>query len=67
VISNQLARYLKKGVEAESSVGICLERSPEMIVALLAVLSGRRLPSVGSSYPPERLRLMLNKPELHPY
>ncbi len=36
---NQLAHYLQKlGVQAEVVVGICLERSPEFIVSILAIL-----------------------------
>jgi amino acid adenylation domain-containing protein len=36
--ANQFARYLRiLGVEAESLVGICLERSPEMVAALLGI------------------------------
>jgi len=37
--SNQLARHLRElGVGAETLVGICVERSLEMVVGLLAVL-----------------------------
>jgi non-ribosomal peptide synthetase component F len=36
---NQLARYLaQQGVRAESAVGVCLERSAEMMVGLLGIL-----------------------------
>ncbi len=45
--ANQLAHYLiTLGVGAESLVGVCLERSPELIVSLLAILKA------GSAYIP---------------
>ncbi len=59
--SNQLAHYLKKiGVKTESLVGICVERSPEMIIGLLGVLKagGAYLP-LDPSYPQERLNFIL--------
>jgi amino acid adenylation domain-containing protein len=60
--ANQLAHYLRtKGVAAETLVGISIERSPEMIVALLGILKagGTYLP-LDASYPRERLAFMLN-------
>ena len=59
--ANQLARYLKtQGVGPESVVGICLERCPDLVVALFGVLKagGACLP-LDPSYPPERLAYML--------
>ncbi len=59
--ANQLAHYLRSlGVGPESLVGLCLERSPELIVATLAVLKagGVYLP-LDPSYPRERLKAML--------
>ena len=59
--SNQLAHHLQAlGVGPEVIVGICLARSPDMIVALLAVLKagGAYLP-LDPTYPPERLSFML--------
>src|SRR5205814_9215755 len=55
--ANRLARYLQKhGVGLEARVGVCLERSAEMMVALLGILKagGAYLP-LDPSYPPERL------------
>lgn len=59
--ANQLGHYLKElGVGPETRVGILLERSVEMPVALLAVLkAGGAYVAFDPSYPPERLRYML--------
>jgi amino acid adenylation domain-containing protein len=59
--SNQLARCLQRsGVGREAFVGICLERSLEMIVAILATLKagGAYLP-LDAGYPRSRLAFML--------
>ncbi|MBD0264764.1 MAG: AMP-binding protein, partial [Tolypothrix sp. Co-bin9] len=59
--ANQLAHYLKTlGVKPEVLVGICIERSFEMLVGLLAILKagGAYLP-LDPAYPKERLALML--------
>ncbi|MEZ5920172.1 MAG: amino acid adenylation domain-containing protein [Parvularculaceae bacterium] len=56
-----LARYLRgQGVGADEPVGVCLERSPEMVVALLAVLKagGAYLP-IDPAYPAARRLYML--------
>jgi amino acid adenylation domain-containing protein len=60
--ANQLARYLKaQQVGPESVVGICLERSVEMIVAMLAVLkAGAAYLPLDPAYPESRLNLMLD-------
>ena len=60
--SNQLAHYLRQlGVGAEVLVGICIERSLEMIVGMLGILKagGAFLP-LDPTYPLERLSFMLN-------
>ena len=60
--ANQLAHYLRKlGVGPERLVGICVERSPEMIVGMLAILKagGGYLP-LDPSYPMERLEFIIN-------
>ncbi|MDQ2975526.1 MAG: amino acid adenylation domain-containing protein [Acidobacteriota bacterium] len=64
--ANQLAHYLKaKGVAAETRVGICIERSPEMIVALLAILkAGGVYVPLDPAYPQARLRFMLEDAEV---
>ena len=61
--ANLLAHHLRRlGVTTESLVGICLERSTEMVVAVLAVLKagGAYLP-LDPTYPKDRLAFMLNE------
>ena len=59
--ANQLAHYLRKlGVRPETRVAICVERSLEMVVGLLAVLkAGGCYVPMDPSYPVERLSYML--------
>jgi amino acid adenylation domain-containing protein len=59
--ANQLAHYLRKrGVVAEAAVGICAERSFEMIVGLLGILkAGGVYVPLDPHYPQERLSFML--------
>ncbi|NER27074.1 MAG: amino acid adenylation domain-containing protein, partial [Symploca sp. SIO1C4] len=60
--ANQLAHYLNKlGVKPEILVGICVERSLEMIVGVLGILKagGAYLP-LDPTYPAERLAFMLS-------
>src|SRR5437016_9153646 len=59
--ANQLAQQLRAlGVGAETVVGLCLERSLEMVVGLIGILNagGAYLP-LDPSYPAERLCFML--------
>src|SRR5215831_3792904 len=59
--ANQLAHYLRKlGVGPEVLVGICMDRSIEMIVGLLGILkAGGAYVPLDPEYPKERLRFML--------
>ena len=59
--ANQLARYLQSlGVKPEVLVGICVERSLEMIIGLLGILkAGGAYVPLDSNYPPERLAFIL--------
>src|SRR5271166_428145 len=59
--ANRLAHHLRKlGVGPEVMVGICVERSLEMIVGLLGILkAGGVYVPLDPSYPPERLSWML--------
>ncbi|MEP7218250.1 MAG: amino acid adenylation domain-containing protein, partial [Bacteroidota bacterium] len=59
--ANQLAHYLGAlGVGADIPVGVCLRQSPEMLVAIMAVLKagGAYLP-LDPAYPAQRLAYML--------
>ncbi|NET13338.1 MAG: amino acid adenylation domain-containing protein, partial [Okeania sp. SIO1H6] len=59
--ANQLAHYLQSlGVKPETLVGICVERSLEMVVGLLGILkAGGSYVPLDPSYPRERLAYML--------
>jgi amino acid adenylation domain-containing protein len=65
--SNQLARYLQtKGVGADVLVGICIDRSVEMVVGLLGILkAGGAYVPIDPSYPAERLTFMLADTQLN--
>ena len=59
--ANQLAHQLRDlGVGPEVIVGLCVERSPEMVIGLLGILKagGAYLP-LDPGYPAERLAFML--------
>ncbi|HEV8156631.1 MAG TPA: amino acid adenylation domain-containing protein, partial [Gaiellales bacterium] len=59
--ANRLAHHLRSlGVGPETMVGLCVERSPEMVIGLLGILKagGAYLP-LDPNYPPERLAGMV--------
>jgi amino acid adenylation domain-containing protein len=59
--ANQLARHLRSlGIGPESRVGICAERSIEMIVGLLGILkAGGSYVPIDPEYPLERMSLIM--------
>ncbi|HEU4595090.1 MAG TPA: amino acid adenylation domain-containing protein, partial [Pyrinomonadaceae bacterium] len=59
--ANRLAHRLRRlGVGPDVLVGLCLERSIEMVVAVLGILkAGGAYVPLDPAYPPDRLRFML--------
>lgn len=59
--ANQLAHHLQRlGVGPDVLVGLCVERSPAMVVGALAILkAGGAYVPLEPSYPPDRLAFML--------
>ncbi|SEC23137.1 amino acid adenylation domain-containing protein [Tenacibaculum sp. MAR_2009_124] len=60
--SNQLAHYLKEqGVKSGTLVGVCIDRSPEMISSILGILkSGGVYVPIDPDYPLARINYMLD-------
>ncbi|MBF8184497.1 non-ribosomal peptide synthetase [Nonomuraea sp. K274] len=58
--ANQLARHLReRGIERGALVGVCLERGPELVIAVLAVMkAGAAYVPLDPDYPPRRLAFM---------
>jgi amino acid adenylation domain-containing protein len=59
--ANQLAHYLiNRGVGPETRVAICMDRSFDMLVGILAILkAGGAYVPIDLSYPPDRIAFML--------
>jgi amino acid adenylation domain-containing protein/non-ribosomal peptide synthase protein (TIGR01720 family) len=64
--ANQLAHHLKSlGVRADTLVGICLERSLEMVISILGILkAGGAYVPLDPTYPQERLSFMLTDSQI---
>ncbi len=64
--ANQLAHYLQgRGVGPEQRVGLCLERSLEMVIVLLAILkAGAAYVPLDPSYPQQRLAFLLQDAQI---
>ena len=66
--ANQLAHWMQQqGITIESRVALCFDRTPTLIVAMLAVLkAGAGYVPLDPAYPAERLQFMLrdSQPEL---
>ncbi len=64
--ANQLAHHLQSlGVGPETLVGLCLHRSPEMVVSLLGILkTGGAYVPLDPSYPSDRLAFMMADAQL---
>ncbi len=63
--ANQFAAYLRDhGIGVGTRVGICMERSPEMICGILGILkAGAAYVPLDPSYPKERLNFMIKDSE----
>jgi amino acid adenylation domain-containing protein len=61
--ANQLAHYLQKlGVGPETLVGVCVERSLEMIIGLLGILkAGGAYVPIDPEFPRQRIEFMLDE------
>jgi amino acid adenylation domain-containing protein len=64
--ANQLAHYLQMlGVKPEVLLGICLDRSLEMVIALLGILkAGGAYVPLDPTYPKERLAFVIEETQL---
>jgi len=64
--ANQLARYLQKlGVSRLTPVGVFMERTPETITAMLAILkAGGVYAPLDLNFPPSRLQFMIDDLQL---
>ncbi len=60
--ANRMAHYLmQRGVSRETKVGVCMDRSFDMVITLLAILkAGGAYVPIDPNYPPERLGFLLN-------
>jgi len=64
--SNRIANYLlEKNIKTENIVGVCLERSIDMVAAIIAInkLGAAALP-IDSNYPEERIKYIIEDSKL---
>ncbi|MBV9790644.1 MAG: amino acid adenylation domain-containing protein [Chloroflexi bacterium] len=64
--ANQIARHLQKlGIAPEMRVGVCLDRSPDLIVALVGILkAGGCYVPLDPAYPQERLAFLIRDAQI---
>jgi amino acid adenylation domain-containing protein/thioester reductase-like protein len=64
--ANQIAHYLQTlGVQPETLVGVCIERSLELVIALLGILkAGGAYVPLDPNYPKERLGFIIEDTQL---
>jgi amino acid adenylation domain-containing protein len=65
--ANQLAYYLRENyqIESDSLIGICTERSLEMVIGLLGVLkAGAAYVPIDSDYPEDRIKFILENSKI---
>lgn len=64
--SNQVAHFLlKKGIKADDFVGICLNRSLEMVIGILGILkAGGAYVPIDAEYPEKRIQHILQDTKL---
>jgi len=64
--ASRLARYLRaRGVAAEVPVGVCLERSPDQVIALIAILrAGGAYVPLDPEAPAERIQLVVRDTQM---
>ena len=65
--ANQLAHYLQeKGVSVETRVGLCVERSLELIVGMLAIIkAGGAFVHMSTTLPSERIAFLMADTKAH--
>lgn len=65
--TNQIATYLiSKGIKKDDLVGICLDRSFEMILGILGILkAGAAYLPIDPEYPADRINFMLEDSDLN--